>query len=45
MLYVLLSNIVWTESDCLAGMVDGGGRVVAGNMLRWRMKLCPLSTY
>ena len=34
MLYALLSNIVWTESDCLAGMVDGGGRVVAGNMLR-----------
>ena len=28
MLYALLSNIVWTESDCLAGMVDGGGRVV-----------------
>ena len=24
MLYALLSNIVWTESDCLAGMVEGG---------------------
>ena len=28
MLYALLSNIVWTESDCLAGMVDGGGQYV-----------------